>query len=373
MDVYPLSHSNWADLDFDSSSSEDHSSPSSATNSDSPQPSDPISPPASVWPKEYPHLSIGIIASSSILDHNHPPVLSPWESSAKTYSVTEDQLLPLTLNNDFWNPPRSTTLQPIGGQGGGQSNEGYEVIDPSSTILPKEEPREEQLPLSASTNGGEDGQDMDLDPSPTATAPSPSSSLKQTQTQPPPSNRQTFSHSTTVPTPTTNLVSKDAIISSSIITTLCTPSLSSIFPSTASSSVLVSPIQLLVLGVPTTGAKSRVETQIKISLVLVRPKGGVKLEGGLGSWLTEDGGIADKAGDGLERIGTWTHIKLPQWAALKKGKKKTAAAAKQQQGGFFIQFIPLTLLLPNCKRFRLWSSEIFFPSLPCRTCLQTEA
>lgn len=113
----------------------------------------------------------------------------------------------------------------------------------------------------------------------------------------------------------TNLVAKDAVVASNTISTLTT------FPIAGSFDKL----QLLVLGVPTIGAKSRVETQIKISLVLVRPKGkgkptkGVEQDDG---FLLSDGGLVPTAGNTLERIGSWTHLKLPNYLALKKKGKK---------------------------------------------------
>lgn len=124
---------------------------------------------------------------------------------------------------------------------------------------------------------------------------------------------------------TTNLVTKDAIVAAAVISSLGTPAAASI--SSASG------LQLLVLGVPSVGAKSRVETQIKISLVLVGPKRGasrrVKIEGEAeeGSQCqegltTSDGGLSEDAGRGLERIGSWSHIRLPKYLALKKINKK---------------------------------------------------
>lgn len=117
----------------------------------------------------------------------------------------------------------------------------------------------------------------------------------------------------------TNLVAKDAVVASSIISSISTHPIShSQFSS----------LQLLVLGVPTTGAKSRVETQIKISLVLVKPKvGGNKIkrdQEGAEGWMTSDGGLSPDAGGSLERIGSWSHLRLPHYLALKKKGKRVA-------------------------------------------------
>lgn len=112
------------------------------------------------------------------------------------------------------------------------------------------------------------------------------------------------------PIVSTNLVAKDAIVASSIIPTLVVPSL----PLDSDS------LQMLVLGVPTIGAKSRVETQIKISVVLVRAVDGGEIVPE--EIITGDGGIERVDGAKLERVGTWSHVKLPSFMALKKKKAK---------------------------------------------------
>lgn len=112
----------------------------------------------------------------------------------------------------------------------------------------------------------------------------------------------------------TNLVAKDAFVASTVIPSISKPALSTLSEASG--------LRMLVLGVPLIGAKSRVETQIKISVVLVRSLQGSQLdEEGL---MTADGGIDSAAGQSMERIGTWSHIKLPQFLALKKKKAKKA-------------------------------------------------
>ena len=127
----------------------------------------------------------------------------------------------------------------------------------------------------------------------------------------------------------TNLVAKDAVVAAKVIEAIAMP------PKT------VTGLQLLVLGVPVVGAKSRVETQIKISLVLVGQKAGtgrVKAEDEEPSaeeLMTSDGGLQEGAGDELTRIGTWSHVRLPKFLALKKKNKKQAKA-----GTFLSPFPP---------------------------------
>ena len=116
----------------------------------------------------------------------------------------------------------------------------------------------------------------------------------------------------------TSLVAKDAIVASTIISSVAVPAKTGFGGG----------FQMLVLGVPASGAKSRVETQIKISLVLVQPK---QLSGGravqaradlAGELTTLDGGLDGQAGEHLERIGSWSHVRLPHYLALKRKTKK---------------------------------------------------
>ncbi|GAA6054535.1 hypothetical protein JCM3770_005834 [Rhodotorula araucariae] len=123
-----------------------------------------------------------------------------------------------------------------------------------------------------------------------------------------------------------NLVARDAVQAAHLIPAHAAP------PSSA-----VAGAELLVLGVPRTGAKSRVETQIKISLALVRPRGGVKLENAAGARISDemvmvDGGLDARAADDLERLGTWTHLRLPKHLALKSkpGKQPSAVAVAKR-------------------------------------------
>ncbi|GAA6019245.1 hypothetical protein JCM10207_005052 [Rhodosporidiobolus poonsookiae] len=134
---------------------------------------------------------------------------------------------------------------------------------------------------------------------------------------------------------TLNLVAREAIQASELIPTLSYPSPSdlALSPSPSSSSSPTPPLQLLILGVPLTGAKSRVETQIKVSLALVRPQAGAArapLGPGEEGYLVEDGGLSARAAGELERIGSWSHVRLPKYLAL-KAKSKAASAKKAQK------------------------------------------
>lgn len=159
-----------------------------------------------------------------------------------------------------------------------------------------------------------------------------------------------------------NLVSREAIQVTQLIPHQSNPSPSALTGSSASSSAYTPPVKLLVLGVPTHGAKSRVETQIKISLSLVRPFGGIKREGHASDWadnlINEDGSVDSTiASDELERIGTWSHIQIPKYLALKSRTKddgKPTLGKKLVNPGE-LKFSP-TLLLSRAERLRWLTS-----------------
>lgn len=128
----------------------------------------------------------------------------------------------------------------------------------------------------------------------------------------------------------TNLVTKEPVVASNVITALSATSSASSRTHLANNAA--GQLELLVLGVPIAGAKSRVETQIKISLVLVRNRSkkpqptnsASEAEGELAGqkFMTLDGALEPSAGKEYERIGAWTHIRLPSVLALKKKAKK---------------------------------------------------
>lgn len=134
-----------------------------------------------------------------------------------------------------------------------------------------------------------------------------------------------------------NLVARDAVLASKLIPTAAAPSGDELVAAVngANGRAGAAVPELLVLGVPTVGAKSRVETQIKITLALVRPQRGIKREDdgvgvvgiGKAAWILPDGGLDERAAQELERVETWTHLRLPKHLALKSKEKKSGTAA----------------------------------------------
>lgn len=122
-----------------------------------------------------------------------------------------------------------------------------------------------------------------------------------------------------------NLVARDAVQAAKLIPGAAAPSVDEVVASASGSHGPVP--ELLVLGVPTVGAKSRVETQIKISLALVRPRADARgasdiVVDGKAGYLLPDGGLDDRVAGDLERLETWSHLRLPMNLALKSKEKK---------------------------------------------------
>ncbi|KAM0790167.1 hypothetical protein ACM66B_005486 [Microbotryomycetes sp. NB124-2] len=123
----------------------------------------------------------------------------------------------------------------------------------------------------------------------------------------------------------TNLVTKDAVIVSKTLTKCSQPDRTTVVKPGSG-------LELMVLGVPRFGAKSRVETQIKITLALVKPRSSPKkgaheqqqhlVDGGYEQFLTFDGSLDPQVNDYYERVGSWSHLRLPGIQALKKRVKK---------------------------------------------------
>ncbi|KNZ52547.1 hypothetical protein VP01_352g2 [Puccinia sorghi] len=72
-------------------------------------------------------------------------------------------------------------------------------------------------------------------------------------------------------------------------------------------------LKLLLVGLQAEGAKTRVETQIKLTLVLVT---------GEGASIDRHGNLSTPAQHTLSRLGNWSHIKLPVYSAIKRKSKK---------------------------------------------------
>lgn len=75
-------------------------------------------------------------------------------------------------------------------------------------------------------------------------------------------------------------------------------------------------LSLLLLGVPDQGAKTRVETQIKLTLVLIL--GHQAQRASDGSLLLLD----PNANKSISRVSNWSHVKLPFYSSIKRRSKK---------------------------------------------------
>jgi len=85
-------------------------------------------------------------------------------------------------------------------------------------------------------------------------------------------------------------------------------------PQTATSTAY----ELLVLGLPDAATRTRVETQIKLSIVLIQ-----KFDPHYSGRLTSvEGDLLPEAVHRASKVGDWSYIKLPSFAAIKKKNKK---------------------------------------------------
>jgi hypothetical protein len=74
---------------------------------------------------------------------------------------------------------------------------------------------------------------------------------------------------------------------------------------------------LLILGIPDEGTRTRVETQIRITLMLLRPltHDNVRL-------TTPAGQLLPSVRDHAVKLAQWKHLKLPSYTAIKRKQKK---------------------------------------------------
>lgn len=90
-------------------------------------------------------------------------------------------------------------------------------------------------------------------------------------------------------------------------------------PEASGSAIPYAGHELLVLGLPDAATRTRVETQIKLSLVLIQNS-----QPDSGRLTNSEGQLLADASDRASRVGDWSYIKLPEFAAVKKKNKKLA-------------------------------------------------
>jgi len=85
--------------------------------------------------------------------------------------------------------------------------------------------------------------------------------------------------------------------------------------------------QLLVLGLPDEGARSRVETQVKIGLILLRPKAQAQLANQAPvptamNYKDPKGALTAEANQYFDKVGNWRYIALPAVSSVKRRARK---------------------------------------------------
>lgn len=134
------------------------------------------------------------------------------------------------------------------------------------------------------------------------------------------------------------------------------------------------PCQLVVLGLPEEGARSRVETQVKIGLALLRARQGTgytstreespdSLPPGMpraAAYKDEKGAMMPEAAEVFEKVGAWKYICLPAVSSVKRKAKKHYKSGLPRDQTLFADIKVVSATTP--------SKEIFI----CSNCQQRE-
>lgn len=81
--------------------------------------------------------------------------------------------------------------------------------------------------------------------------------------------------------------------------------------------------QLLVLGLPDEGARSRVETQVKIGLILLLPKGrSANSNQTAMNYKDAKGALLPGANEHFDKVGLWKYLALPAVSSVKRRARK---------------------------------------------------
>lgn len=135
--------------------------------------------------------------------------------------------------------------------------------------------------------------------------------------------------------------------------------------SSAATAALADGCQLLILGLPDEGARSRVETQVKIGLALLHPRyvpaaSSVMPRPRAINFKDDKGAITPEADQYFERVGSWKYLSLPAVSSVKRHAKKHARTDVPPEQTLFADIKVVSASHPN--------REIFI----CNNCQQRE-
>ena len=135
--------------------------------------------------------------------------------------------------------------------------------------------------------------------------------------------------------------------------------------SPAATAALADGCQLLILGLPDEGARSRVETQVKIGLALLHPRyvpaaASVMPRPRAINFKDEKGAITSEADEHFERVGCWKYLSLPAVSSVKRHAKKHARSDVPPEQTLFADIKVVSASHPN--------RDIFI----CNNCQQRE-
>lgn len=108
--------------------------------------------------------------------------------------------------------------------------------------------------------------------------------------------------------------------------------------------------QLLVLGLPDEGARSRVETQVKIGLLLLRPKlKASSRDTSLNAMNFKDpkGALLPGANEHFDKVGNWKYLALPAVSSVKRRAKKHFKADLSEEDTLYVDIKVVSATNPS--------------------------
>lgn len=104
--------------------------------------------------------------------------------------------------------------------------------------------------------------------------------------------------------------------------------------------------QLLVLGLPDEGARSRVETQVKVGLILLRPKPKATGQTAL-NYKDAKGALLQSANDNFDKVGLWKYLALPAVSSVKRRARKHFKASVPPEETLFADIKVVSASVPS--------------------------
>lgn len=105
--------------------------------------------------------------------------------------------------------------------------------------------------------------------------------------------------------------------------------------------------QLLILGLPDEGARSRVETQVKVGLILLRPKAKAQATQTALNYKDSKGALLPGANDHFDKVGNWKYLALPAVSSVKRRARKHFKASVPPEETLFADIKVVSASVPS--------------------------